>query len=368
MGFSVVARVTDGTWTACAVQDQIHFGLLPGEQLDLHSTLCKESREALAPVVIDHASTDPKYREHHTPKLYKIESYISVPIVMRDGSYFGNLCASDPRPAKVSDPRVVTMFSLFAELITMQLENQRRLGLAHAVYLDERATGELREQFVAILGHDLRSPLAAISASAEIVLRHSGDPAKVLGVGQRIANSARRMGGLINDVLDFARGRLGGGFGVHLSEIADFEQAMRDIVTEVQLSYPDRSIRVDADVAGIVRCDRGRVQQLVSNLLENALTYGAPDRPVRFSAAAYDNSVVLTVRNEGEPIPQESIEQVFAPFWRRTTTGSRQGLGLGLFICSEIAKAHGGTLEVISSDHDGTTFAARLPYAGVRSP
>lgn len=87
---------------------------------------------------------------------------------------------------------------------------------------------------------------------------------------------------------------------------------------------------------------------------------------MRFSAAADDSSVVLTVSNEGEAIPQESIEKVFAPFWRRTTPGARQGLGLGLFICSEIVKAHGGTLEVISSEHDGTTFAARLPYAGTR--
>ena len=103
MGFAAVARVTDGTWTACAVQDDIQFGLLPGGQLDVRTTLCIEARAARKPVVIDHASADPVYRNHHTPRLYNIESYISVPIVRPDGEYFGNLCAIDPRPLRVSD-------------------------------------------------------------------------------------------------------------------------------------------------------------------------------------------------------------------------------------------------------------------------
>ena len=108
MGFAAVARVTDGTWTACAVQDDIEFGLVPGGQLDVHTTLCSEARAARQPVVIDHASQDPVYRDHHTPRLYNIESYISVPIVLPNGDYFGNLCAIDPRPRVVSDPRTVT--------------------------------------------------------------------------------------------------------------------------------------------------------------------------------------------------------------------------------------------------------------------
>src|ERR1700710_2019691 len=84
MGFAAVARVTDGTWTACAVQDNIQFGLKAGGRLDVHTTLCKESRLARLPVVIDHASKDPVYHNHHTPLTYKIESYISVPIVLQD--------------------------------------------------------------------------------------------------------------------------------------------------------------------------------------------------------------------------------------------------------------------------------------------
>src|SRR6187431_972074 len=107
MGFAAVARVTDGTWTACAVHDRIDFNLKAGGQLDVSTTLCKEVREARTPVVIDQASLDPFYCDHHTPRIYKIESYVSVPIVLSTGEYFGNLCAIDPRPAKVARPEIV---------------------------------------------------------------------------------------------------------------------------------------------------------------------------------------------------------------------------------------------------------------------
>jgi len=138
MGFAAVARVTDNTWTACAVQDDVEFGLKPGGQLDVQTTPCIESRAARAPVVIDHASQDPVYCNHHTPRLYKIESYISVPIVLQSGEYFGNLCAIDPRPARVSDPKIVSMFTLFAELISLQLQSEGKRNAADSALLTER--------------------------------------------------------------------------------------------------------------------------------------------------------------------------------------------------------------------------------------
>src|SRR6478736_1678004 len=87
MGFAAVARVTEGTWTACAVQDNIQFGLKPGGQLDVETTLCSEVRESRTPIVIEHASIDPQYCTHRTPRIYAIESYVSVPIVLPNGEY-----------------------------------------------------------------------------------------------------------------------------------------------------------------------------------------------------------------------------------------------------------------------------------------
>jgi signal transduction histidine kinase len=360
MGFAAVARVTENTWTACAVKDEINFGLQPGGQLDVESTLCIESKRALAPIFIDRASLDPRYRDHPTPRTYKIESYVSVPIVLGSGRYFGNLCAIDPAPAKVSDPKVVGMFTRFATLIAMQLDHEiTREGELNALR-DERATSELREQFIAILGHDLRNPLQAIVATSELIARKSADPA-LAGLAGRIKANSKRMSSLIDDVLDFARGRLGGGIGIRVDDVHDIDAALLAVVKELQDGQPNREILAEIVVTRTVRCDIGRVQQVASNLIGNALTHGAPESPVRVSITTDERDLILDVWNDGEPIAPESLDKVFEPFWRHSTSGNRQGLGLGLHICSQIVRAHGGKLSVSSTRADGTRFTARLP-------
>ena len=156
MRFAAVARVTENTWTACVVKDEISFGVTAGGQLDLESTLCIESKRSNAPIVIEQASTDPRYCDHPTPKLYKIESYVSVPIVLPNGRYFGNLCAIDPAPAKVADPKILKMFTRFAALIGMLLDSEMARQADQSELRGAHADNELRDQFIAILGHDLR--------------------------------------------------------------------------------------------------------------------------------------------------------------------------------------------------------------------
>jgi signal transduction histidine kinase len=364
MRFAAVARVTAGTWTACAVHDDLDFGLKPGGQLDIDTTLCKEAREARAPIAIDQASTDATYRDHHTPHIYGIESYISVPIVLRSGEYFGNLCAIDPLPAKVSEPRILSLFTLFAELIALQLENDRSREAQRTALVEERAEADRREQFIAILGHDLRGPLGGILAGAEFLQRPGGaSESQVVMVARRIAASARRMSGLVSDVLDVAKGRVSGGFSVRMSDVHDVDEALREVVSELQQAHPSRTFIVDIDAPHEVHCDRDRVQQLVSNLLQNALTHGSADGPITVSAKVTDGYIALTVTNTGPPIPEASLPHLFEPFWRRSAAPSREGLGLGLFICAEIVRAHGGRIEVVSSLESGTTFAARLPLS-----
>ena len=360
MRFAAVARVTERTWTACAVQDEINFGLKAGGQLEVESTLCIESKRALAPIVIDHASLDPRYCNHHTPKAYKIESYVSVPIVLSTGRYFGNLCAIDPAPAMVSDPKVIGMFTRFAALIAMQLDDEITREREQTALRDERASGELREQFIAILGHDLRNPLQAIVATSELIGRKVTDPA-VAGMAARIKANSRRMSSLIDDVLDFARGRLGGGIGVRMDDVHDMDAALKAVVEELQDGHPTRRIIADISVTHSVRCDVGRVQQVASNLVGNALTHGAPESPVKVAAWADESDFIFEVWNQGEPIPTDSLDKVFEPFWRNSISGSRQGLGLGLHICSQIVRAHGGKLTVSSTQESGTRFTARLP-------
>jgi signal transduction histidine kinase len=358
MRAAVVARVTDKVWTACAVKDDIQLGLAPGAQFPVDATC--EALASPVPLVIEHASIDPIFRHLQAPTRLPIESYISAPIILANGRRFGNLSALDPNPAKIGEPRIVSMFEQFAALIAAQIDNQLLHDEEHHALLDEREAGELREQFIAILGHDLRNPLHAVFASSDMLERHLTDPA-LLKFAARIKSNARRMSGLIDDILDFARGRLGGGIGVELTEIENLNAGLLAVVQELQDGQPDCQIIADIGVSCSVRCDLGRLQQIASNLLANALTHGLPQSPVKISAKADAKDLVLQVWNAGEPIPAESLDRIFEPFWRHSLSASRNGLGLGLHICSQIVRAHQGRISVTSTREGGTQFTARLP-------
>jgi signal transduction histidine kinase len=321
MRVAVVARVTDKTWTACAVKDEAHFGLKPGMEIQVNTMLCFDSRTSRAPIVIEHASSDPRYCNHEAPKRYQIE---------------------------------------FAALIASQLDHQSLQAQEHRALLDERAAGELREQFIAILGHDLRNPLHAVYASGDMLERRLIDP-QSLALVSRIKTSARRMSALIDDVLDFARGRLGGGIGLELTEVENINTGLATVVQELRDAHPECEIISDISVNRAVRCDLGRLQQVASNLLANALTHGLPHSPVKITARADENDLVLEVWKAGEPIPPESLGKIFEPFWRHSVSRSRNGLGLGLHICSQIVRAHAGQITVLSTKELGTQFTVRLP-------
>lgn len=358
MRFAAVARVTSTQWVALAVRDLVDFGLKPGGELVLESTICNEIRQHRTAVVFGQASRHPVFATHHTPRQYGLESYISVPIVRRGGEFFGTLCAIDPLPADIEKDSILKTFTLFAELIASQLDNEERLRLANSALADATAVSDLREQFIAVLGHDLRNPLASISASAEMLQYEpvSEQGKKLLGF---VRGSVARMAALIDDVLDFARGRLGGG--ITLARGAEnLEPLLTQVVGESRASHPDREILARLALSEPVYCDRSRIGQLVSNLLENALTHGAAGQPIRLQAATRDGVLSLWVANGGEPIPDAALDRLFQPFFRERIRASQQGLGLGLYIASEIARAHGGTLAVRSSEEE-TRFTFEMP-------
>ncbi len=357
MGFAAVARVTKERWIACAVLDQVQFGLLPGGELKIETTICYEIQDNRLPVVIDCVADDEQYREHHTPRLYGLQSYISVPIVLPDGSFFGTLCAIDSKPRKLNTPEITGTFRLFAEMIAFHLEAQQKLATSEESLARERGDSELREQFIAVLGHDLRNPLAAIKAGSEMLIRRPDRAAAIAGV---INQSISRMGGLIDNVLDFARGRLGGGLTIVRDDKEPVEKTVLQVVDELRATRPGRTIVTEFAIADAVSCDRGKIAQLLSNLLGNALTHGSETQPVVVSAATAGGWFELSVANGGLPIPALVLPNLFQPFFRASVRPSQEGLGLGLYIASEIAKAHGGEL-VVSSSAAETRFTMRMP-------
>lgn len=357
---AAVVRVSENTWTVCAAQDGLDLGLEAGAPFALQTSLDLHSQPAPAPIVVERASTDPRYPRPAGGGAYVIESYLSVPIFLPNGRYFGNLLAFDSHAMTLPGPVALSMFARFAALIASHLQHQLEKEDEHRALLDARSAGELREQFIASLGHDLRNPLQAVFASSDMLRRKLTDP-DLLAYADRINSNVKRMSALIDDVLDFARGRLGGGIAVELTEIQNINSGLTTVVQELQDARPGCKILSRISVDQPVRCDLGRLQQVASNLLANALTHGRADTPVRFTVNADDTHLILKVWNAGRPIPAESIDKIFQPFWRQSQSSSRNGLGLGLHICSQIVQAHEGQIYVTSSAARGTLFTVRLP-------
>jgi signal transduction histidine kinase len=359
MGFAAVARVTEQRWIACGVRDEIEFGLRPRDELKIETTICNEIRSHRAAVAIDDVEKDGVYCGHPTPALYGFKSYTSVPIILPNGEFFGTLCAIDPRPARVNNPATIGMFKLFAELIAFHIDAQQKVTDTTASLDAHRRDAELREQFIAVLGHDLRNPLASIDAGLRIIEKESLGERSLKSI-VLVRQSLGRMARLIDDVLDFARGRLGSGIPLDSVQEVSLGPTLFQVVDELRESHPDREIDIDLDGLGKVRCDPGRLGQLLSNLVANALTHGAADGPIRVRGSMRDAVFELSVSNSGSPIPRERLAQLFRPFVRNVEKPTAQGLGLGLYIASEIAKAHGGSLEAASAPHE-TRFTFRMP-------
>jgi signal transduction histidine kinase len=359
MRFAAVARVTEDRWIACNVRDDIAFGLAPGGELKVETTICHEIRQSGEAVVIDHVGADPAFCNHATPAMYGFQSYISMPIRLTDGSFFGTLCAIDPEPHALNTPDTIKMFEMFADVIGFHLSAIDRLTLTEARLFDERKNAALREQFIAVLSHDLRNPLAAISAGMHVLRRRPLDEKSTTVVGM-VLNSVARMAGLIDDVTDFARVRLGGGLVLTRNTGEPVEPALSQVVAEFRTSAPERLIQARFAITEPVDCDHRRIAQLASNLLGNALTHGTPGKPVEIAATTTGDWFRLSVTNAGDPIPPEVLKTLFQPFTRGVLSPAKNGLGLGLYIAHQIAVAHGGTLHVVSVPA-GTRFTFRMP-------
>jgi sigma-B regulation protein RsbU (phosphoserine phosphatase) len=221
----------------------------------------------------------------------------------------------------------------------------------------QREDAELREQFIAVLGHDLRNPLASISAGTQL-LQKSKLNERAEAIVMMMQKSVVRMASLIDNVLDFARGRLGGGITLTLSA-QPLEPALQQVVDELQSTHPETIIKTDFALTKPVTADPVRIGQLFSNLLGNALTYGTEGEPVTVIAKT-EEQFELAVCNAGKPITAAAMKRLFYPFSRGEVRPSQQGLGLGLYIASEIAKAHGGTIDVTSTP-ELICFTLRMP-------
>ena len=247
------------------------------------------------------------------------------------------------------------LFYCSARDVTHHYENLSALS-------NREEEARFREQFIAVLGHDLRNPLSAVSSAIRIASREAQTD-RALQVLEAANGSIERMAELINDLMDFARARLGSGISLDLAAESALAEALRQAVGEIRISHPQAMIEEAYDFAEGLNCEASRLQQLMSNLVANALTHGDQGQPIQVRAVDEEGDFVLTVTNAGGEIPDNVMANLFKPFVRGDMQASQQGLGLGLFIAKAIANAHGGRLNVVS-DADRTVFEFRMPREG----
>lgn len=239
-------------------------------------------------------------------------------------------------------------------------------ALAESISSYSRAVEQSRQTFLAILGHDLRGPLSAIQMASHILIKSEALDAQHLDVAARIKRSVSTMNRMIKDLLEFAGEQIGNKIPVK-PEPANIEKVCRASIEEVQLAYPKAVFNFEMTDNFDSRFDPARFQQVLSNLLINAAKYSEEGKQVTLSVRRDGETIVVEVKNFGRPIPPESLQVIFNPLVQLSTKGTHAhpstSLGLGLFIAREIVEGHDGTIEVTSSETDGTIFTIRLPQS-----
>jgi signal transduction histidine kinase len=278
------------------------------------------------------------------------------------GSEYRALRASVLRMWKAQLPELGD--SEFNDMMRFNEAIDEALAASIARYSEE--VDRSRQTFLAILGHDLRSPLSSVSMSAALLLKSEALEPEQLDLAVRIKRKISTMTRMISDLLTYASAQIGREIPI-LREATDMENICRESLDEIQSAHPDAVFQFESsgDLNGFF--DAARFQQVLSNLLNNALKYGESGLPVTLSASGEAESIVVRVKNFGNTIPAESLEEIFNPLVQLSSGDSNSSprvtdsIGLGLFITREIVKGHNGTVTVKSSDKEGTAFIVQVP-------
>ncbi len=283
------------------------------------------------------------------------------------GRTLGLLTLGWTRTHPLPTPKSLGLAQAVGDRAAVALDNARLYAEAQKARVLAEDTGAFREQFIGILGHDLRGPLTAVSMSVEVLLRRGGLGGPEQRTLQRIATSTDKMGRMIADILDFTRGRLGEGIPVS-PQPANLHDIARHAVDELAAAHPGRRLELHTQGSGTGEFDPDRMSQVVTNLVSNALTHGTPEAPIRITLKEEGVGLALEVWNESAPIPPELLPTLFEPFRQGEVRKRSGGLGLGLYIVSQVVKAHGGTVTARSTAGEGTTFTVHLPRTRMPRP
>lgn len=395
MGFAAVARVTEDKWITCSVLDNLNFGLKPGDELEIKTTLCDDIRKNPRPIIIDNVNEDPQYHDHHTPRIYNLQSYISVPIIRQDGSFFGTLCAIDPKPNSLTIFKVREMFNLFAELIAFHLtaieqaaENKKKLTeKSNQLKKTERLKSDIEEKLIEknislekmnseleafnyISSHDLQEPLRKIQLFTDKIENEEAHNLSEKGkeAFQKIRTSAFRMQALINDLLLYSRTK----FDERKFELKDLNIIANDVIKDLQEEVRTQSVTFDIKDLGSLKIIDFQFRQLLYNLISNSLKFASADRNLIVTVSSkITNGEAnklspltkyhqITISDNGIGFDQYYSEKIFGLF-QALHTKPLKSTGIGLTIVKRIVENHKGFIKAEGILNQGATFNIFIP-------
>ncbi|MBB3823800.1 signal transduction histidine kinase [Xanthomonas arboricola] len=370
MGFAAVARVTEARWITCQVRDDLSFGLLPGDELPLATTFCDSVRVKGNAVWFGHASDDPVYRDHPSPRLYGFESYVSVPIRFDDGSVFGTLCALDPLP-RAMDQQLVEKVELLAQLLAAQIQAEQRAEESAQESRRARselgragASARLREEFIGILGHDLRNPLQSMHAVVDM-LSIDQLSQRQGGAIRSMQRSLQRMEELIDFACDFARGIERDWLQLDYGNGSDLLDALSQVVDETRAAYPNQVLSTHVAIDEPVHGDAVRLAQMFGSMMINAVVQGQQSSLIKAVAVTEQGRLRIEVCNL-DGIDPRRLDVLHASTHVHSAGRPAPEVDLGLHMAAQIAQAHQGELR-ITSGKNGTCFRVELSCARPRA-
>jgi signal transduction histidine kinase len=378
MGFAAIAKVTKDRWIACGVRDEIEFGLKPGGELKVETTICDEIRDSGKAVIIDHVAEDPAFVSHHTPLQYGFQSYISIPIFLKNEEFFGTLCAIDPKPAKLNNPQTIGMFTLFAELLSFHLEvlrqkEQTDLELKYSAIQLRNYKDEVR-QYQHLSHHNLQEPIRKIRLFSDLLItsRSYREEEKIKATAEKIRLFAKDLSEMIRDLSTFSQLDNSEKF----FEPTDLREVLLAVLDHMNAAIKEKSAAISTDVHHTIKAIPSQIARLFHHLLTNSLTFAKaatapqvricsrdlpPDQVQRYTYLQPSRQYCeLLFEDNGIGIDAVQLDKIFDISFRTSPAGNKEGLDITLAECRKIVRNHGGAITA-RSNGNGTTFSLIFP-------
>ncbi|WP_229310780.1 sensor histidine kinase [Larkinella arboricola] len=378
MRFAAIARVTQDRWIACSVRDEIQLGILPGGELKIETTICNEIRDSHQPVVIDHVQENEQFCNHPTPIMYGFQSYISFPIILKSGEFFGTLCALDPKPAKVENATIKGMFMAFADLISFHLQQIELLEQSDQAVknLSRQLTNTIDEnrQYRHASNHSIQEPLRKLRIFSELLVDvvRKNDVGQAEQLALKINAGAERLSLMIKNLSDFsildAKDTT--------VELADLNAILASVCTQLSPQLKARNATLHLDVLPSIKGFPFQLEHLFYQLLSNAIKFAKKEVPLVISISyrpvtaseisdqlsAGNRYIEIQIADNGIGIDKSQLEKIFDMFAQLPHNKVREGTGLGLTYCRKIIRNHFGLITIQSEVDQGTTVSVILPF------